>query len=83
MRRLLPSLNVAFQFWFQYKISRKTVYNLVKKREKNNCLDNLKRTGRKPVMTQRECQKLEGTVIQNPTLRPVVYISEINNARRL
>lgn len=36
-----------------------------------NYKDNLKRTGRKPMITQRESRRVVGTVWHNPSISPV------------
>lgn len=59
-----------------YQISRKTVYNLVKKKDTVGSLQNLKRTGRKPVLDQRQCRHILGVVLSNPTVSPVKIAAE-------
>nr|AAO25747.1 Tc1-like transposase [Drosophila pseudoobscura] len=54
-----------------YKICRKTVYNLEKKKDTNGNLQNLKRSGRKQAMDERECRRLIGIVDKNPSISPV------------
>lgn len=62
-----------------YKISRKTVYNLVKKKNSIGNLKNLKRTGRKPVLNQKECRRLLGTIMENPSISPVKVAAASEN----
>lgn len=51
-----------------YKISRKTVYNLVKKKDTLGNLNNLCRSWRKPALNTR---RLVSTVVENPDISPV------------
>lgn len=59
-----------------YQISRKTVYNLVKKNDTVGHLNNLKRTGRKHVLDQRQCRHLLGVVMNNPSASPIKIAAE-------
>lgn len=62
-----------------YQISRKTVYNLVKKKDTVGSLKNLKRTGRKPVLNQKQRRHILNVVVNNPTASPVKIAAESKN----
>jgi len=62
-----------------YKISRRNVYYLVKKINTAGTLKNKKRSGRKPVLDQRQCRHLLGVVASNPSASPVKIAQESKN----
>lgn len=62
-----------------YKISRKTVYNLVKKKDTLGNLENKKRTGRKVALNPRDCRHIIGVVLSNPTISPVKIAAASKN----
>nr|CAA47913.1 ORF [Drosophila melanogaster] len=62
-----------------YQISRRTVYYLIKKFDTVGTLKNKKRSGRKPVLDQRQCRQILGVVAKNPSASPVKIALESKN----